>query len=247
MSSIFSRLPFILSHADFSSCNIMVQQVSGRLTGVIDWAEATICPFGQNLYTLQDFSGTLHRNNGWRQYKDHETLQETFWQTFQQEVGGLSAEVMEAVRSARILGCLLTHGFIRRLANEQFVVPIQEDDEIGRYNMLFLDAYLVDVKTRFEDLNWDESRSKRRSSSWRRRRPSVPEIFATVFLRNSRFISTMSVPLALTTNRNIHIYARFSVISSYAKASNTIRCLIGQFSDIRWLCKALMLSPERAA
>ncbi len=68
-------------------------------------------------------------------------------------MGGLSAEVMKVVRSARILSCLLTHGFIRRLANEQFVVPIQEDDEIGRYNMLFLDAYLVNVKTRFEDLN----------------------------------------------------------------------------------------------
>ncbi|KAL9125885.1 MAG: hypothetical protein Q9217_004972 [Psora testacea] len=153
MSSIFSRLPFVLSHADFSSCNIMVHQFSGRLTGIIDWAEATICPFGQNLYTLQDFSGTLQRENGWRQYEDHETLQETFWQTFQQEVGSLSVEVTEAVKSARILGCLLTHGFTRGLANEPSVAPIQEDNEIGRYNMLFLDAYLVDVETRFEDLN----------------------------------------------------------------------------------------------
>ena len=51
-----------------------------------------------------------------------------------------------------IVGCLSTHGFIRRLANEPFVVPIQEDDEIGRYNMRFLDAYLMDAKTRFEDL-----------------------------------------------------------------------------------------------
>ncbi len=153
MSSIFSLLPFVLSHADFSSCNIIVHPVSDRLTGIIDWAEATICPFGQNLYTLQDFSGTLHRDNGWRQYKDHDTLQKTFWQTFQQEVKVLSAEVMKAVRSARILGCLLTHGFIRRLANEPFVVPIK-DDEIDRYNMRYLDAYLVDAKTRFEDLIW---------------------------------------------------------------------------------------------
>lgn len=65
----------------------------------------------------------------------------------------MSAEVMEAIRSARILGCLLTHGFIRRLANKPFVVPTREDDEIGRYNLHFLDAYLVDVKTRFKDLN----------------------------------------------------------------------------------------------
>lgn len=101
---------------------------------------------------MQSFSGTLHRKNGWRQYKDHATLQEKFWQTFRDEVGDLSPETMQAVRSARILGCLLTHGFTRRLANEPLVVPIQ-DDEVGRYNMLFLDAYLVDAETKFEDLN----------------------------------------------------------------------------------------------
>ncbi len=247
MSSIFSRLSFILSHVDFSFCNIMIQQVSDRLIDVIDWVEATICSFEQNLYTLQDFSNTLHRNNDWRQYKDHETLQKTFWQIFQQEMKDLSTEMMKVVRSARILSCLLIHKFIRRLTNEQFVVLIQEDDEIDRYNMLFLNAYLVNVKTRFKDLNWDESRSKRRSLSWRRRRSSVSEIFATIFLRNSWFVSTMSIFLTLMTNRNIHIYARFFVISSYAKTSNMIRCLIEQFLNIQWLCKMLMLSPEKAA
>ena len=50
-------------------------------------------------------------------------------------------------------GCLLTHGFIRRLPNEPFVVPVQDTDEVGRYYLQFLDAYLVDVKTRFEDLS----------------------------------------------------------------------------------------------
>ncbi len=247
MSSIFSHLSFILSHVDFSFCNIMIQQVSDRLIDVINWAEATICSFEQNLYTLQDFSNTLHRNNDWKQYKDHETLQKTFWQIFQQEMRDLSAEMMKVIRSAKILNCLLTYEFIKRLTNEQFVVLIQEDDEINRYNMLFWNAYLVNVKTRFEDLNWDKSRSKRRSSSWRRRRSSVSEIFATIFLRNSRFIFIMLILLTLMTNRNIHIYARFFVISSYAKTLNMIRCLIEQFSDIRWLCKTLMLSSERAA
>ena len=131
----------------------MVDAVSDRLTGTIDWAEAAICPFGQILYTLQDISGILHREHGWRQYKDHEALQNTFWETFQEEVGGLSAEAVEAIRSARILGCLLTHGFIRSLPNEPFVVPVQETDEVGRYHLLFLEAFLIDVKTRFEDLN----------------------------------------------------------------------------------------------
>ena len=130
----------------------MVDAVSGRLTGILDWAEAAICPFGLNLYTLQDFSGSLHREGGWMQYKCHEALQNTFWQTFQKEVGGLSAEVVEAIRSARILGCLLTHGFVRKLPNEPLLIPVQETDEVGRYNLGFLDAFLLDVKTRFEDL-----------------------------------------------------------------------------------------------
>ena len=153
MPSIFSHLPLVLSHPDFGSSNIMVDAVSGRLTGIIDWAEAAICPFGQILYRLQDFSGTLHREHGWRRYKDHEALQNTFCETFQKKVGGLSAEKMEAIRSSRILGCLLSHGFIRRLPNEPFIVPVQETDEIGRYHLHFLDAFLIDVKTRFEDLN----------------------------------------------------------------------------------------------
>ncbi len=61
--------------------------------------------------------------------------------------------MMKIIKSARILNCLLTHEFIRRLINEQFVVFIQEDDEINKYNMLFLNAYLVNMKMRFEDLN----------------------------------------------------------------------------------------------
>ena len=99
---------------------------------------------------LQDFLGTLHQDNGWKQYKDCETLQKTFWQTFQQEMGGLSAEMKEAVRSARILSCLLTHGFTRTLANEPLITSIQEDNEIGRYNMAFWTLILGNVKIRFE-------------------------------------------------------------------------------------------------
>ncbi len=39
------------------------------------------------------------------------------------------------------------------LSNEPSVVPMREDGEPGMYNMLFLDACLMDVETRFEDLN----------------------------------------------------------------------------------------------
>lgn len=62
-------LPMVLLHRDFSQCNIMVNETTCHLTGVIDWAEAKICPFGQNLHSLQAFTGTLHFKNGWRRYE----------------------------------------------------------------------------------------------------------------------------------------------------------------------------------
>jgi len=68
-------------------------------------------------------------------------------------VGGLLVEVIEAIKLARILSYLLTHGYTRRLANKPFIIPSQENNKIGRYTLHFLDAYLMDVKTRFEDLN----------------------------------------------------------------------------------------------
>jgi hypothetical protein len=145
-------LPMVLLHRDFSTCNIMVDEVSCHLTGVIDWAEVEICLFGQNLHSLQALTGTLHLRNGWGWYEDYEALQDTFWGTFRDEVGDLSAETMKAIETARIMGLLLSRGFTRRLANMPPATPIS-DDETGRYNMLFLDGFLINPATRFDDLN----------------------------------------------------------------------------------------------
>lgn len=52
MEAILS-LPMVLLHRDFGTCNIMVDGMSCHLTGIIDWAEAEICPFGQNLHSCK--------------------------------------------------------------------------------------------------------------------------------------------------------------------------------------------------
>ncbi|KAG4441230.1 hypothetical protein IFR05_003278 [Cadophora sp. M221] len=59
MDAILS-LPMVLLHRDFGTCNIMVDGKSCHLTGIIDWAEAEICHFGQNLHSLQALTGALH-------------------------------------------------------------------------------------------------------------------------------------------------------------------------------------------
>jgi len=59
---------------------------------------------------------------------------------------------MKTIKTARIMGLLLSRGFTKRLANMPQATPIQ-DDETGRYNLLFLDGFLVNPDTRFDDLN----------------------------------------------------------------------------------------------
>ncbi|KAK4073628.1 hypothetical protein Trihar35433_3102 [Trichoderma harzianum] len=145
-------LPMVLLHRDFSTCNIMVDETSCHLVGVIDWAEAEICPFGLNLDSIQSFTGKLDYRDGWSRYQDYADLQDTFWNVFREEVGGLAEVEIQAIKLARITGLLLSHGFTRRLANEPPAVPIR-DDKDGRYNMLSLDGFLINPATRFEDLD----------------------------------------------------------------------------------------------
>lgn len=71
-------LPMVLLHRDFNDCNIMVDETSCHLTGIIDWAEAEIGPFGLNLYSLEGLTGTLHLKDGWRRYEDYGLLYDSF-------------------------------------------------------------------------------------------------------------------------------------------------------------------------
>jgi aminoglycoside/choline kinase family phosphotransferase len=73
LASILS-LPMVLVHEDFGDCNIMVQEESCHLVGVIDWAEAEIAPFDTNLHSLQDLTSKFHLSKGWIRYEDYDDL-----------------------------------------------------------------------------------------------------------------------------------------------------------------------------
>ncbi|KAI1314273.1 hypothetical protein F5Y03DRAFT_336620 [Xylaria venustula] len=148
--AIFS-LPMVLLHRDFGNCNIIVDDVSCHLTGVVDWAEAEIEPFGLNLYSIQPFMGKFHLKNGWIRYDDYNILQETFWSVFCREVGGLRNDIIEVIHSARVVGLLLSKGFTSRLANMPKPEPIQ-DNESGAYNILYLDGLLINPATKIVHL-----------------------------------------------------------------------------------------------
>jgi hypothetical protein len=104
-------LPMVLLHKDFGVCNIMVNETSCNLVGVIDWAEAEIAPFGLNLHSHQRLISKVHLKHGWIRYDDYLILEEIFWSTFNEEAGGLSNETIRVIKLARIMGLLLSRGF----------------------------------------------------------------------------------------------------------------------------------------
>jgi hypothetical protein len=145
---VFS-LPMVLLHRDFGMSNVLVEEETCHVTGVIDWAEAEICLFGQNLHSLEAFTGAVHLRNGWRRYEDYEDLQVLFWRTFCEEIGEeLSPETKRAIETSRAIALLLSRGFTTRLANLPPPTPIC-DNEAGRYNIMYLDGLLINPATKF--------------------------------------------------------------------------------------------------
>lgn len=142
-------LPMVLIHKDFGACNLLVDPQTCRLTGIVDWAEATICPFGMNLYSLQAFTGSMHLRNGWSRFPDYNEIEGIFWSTFSSEVGKLPLQTMLTIKRAQMLGLLLSRGFTSRLANEKEPAPLK-DDEHGRYQMMYLDGHLIKPHTTFD-------------------------------------------------------------------------------------------------
>lgn len=144
-------LPMVLIHNDFGVCNVLVDPKSCHITGVVDWAEATIGPFGVNMHSVELFMGHMHLRNGWSAFPNHHESEDTLWPGIAETMGGLSDEVLRTIKMARVVGCLRSHGFTCRLANEPPAVPIGDDGH-GRGQMAYLDAFLLNPDTRFSGL-----------------------------------------------------------------------------------------------
>lgn len=148
-------LPPVLVHRDLGTANIMVDPATCHLTGVVDWAESRIAPFGTNLHSLQAICGHMHLRHGWSRYDDYHALQGAFWSGLQGGIVAAGEErlddaTIEAIKMARKIGLLLSHGFTSRLANQPDPVPIDENTDHGRYHMHYLDGFLINEATRFD-------------------------------------------------------------------------------------------------
>ncbi|KAK3945302.1 hypothetical protein QBC46DRAFT_360408 [Diplogelasinospora grovesii] len=101
--------PLALTHSDLNELNILVDGGSGIITGVIDWTDAGIQPFGLTLYVLEKFIGSMGRD-GWVYLGNAGALRDEFWRAFAHYAGQVSHSQMKSIQVARKAGYLLRYG-----------------------------------------------------------------------------------------------------------------------------------------
>ena len=95
MGQMINLVPWVLTHQDLSGMNILVDPDSGHITGVVEWVDATIEPFGMALWGLESVLG-CSGPNGWSYFGsdpsyshfgcDPSRSRALFWRTFLREI-----------------------------------------------------------------------------------------------------------------------------------------------------------------
>jgi hypothetical protein len=112
LPSLFSgALPFVLCHEDLSEMNILINPETGNITGIVDWAEARILPFGLTLWGFENTLGFMD-SKGWQYYDNRRQLEDLFWQSFWTKAPNASKVDLELIRAARMLGLFCRYGLI---------------------------------------------------------------------------------------------------------------------------------------
>jgi hypothetical protein len=110
LQTLFTKgYPLALTHGDLNEMNILVNHDTGHITGVVDWAEGTILPFGFALYALESTLGNMG-SKGWEYFNNAEDLRNEFWIEFSQRVGKLQTATMKAIHIARNAGIFIRYG-----------------------------------------------------------------------------------------------------------------------------------------
>ncbi|KAM0260274.1 hypothetical protein ACHAQJ_002838 [Trichoderma viride] len=134
-----------LTHGDLVPGNIMVDAKTGRLTGLIDWAEAEWLPFGMALYGVEEALGEDVPFEGFEYYHDHEELRQLFWKKLlslirRDKIGAIQRLPLREAEASRKLGVLLWRGIAFDDGRIDRVVEMGRDDSEIQKLRLFLNA-----------------------------------------------------------------------------------------------------------
>lgn len=119
--------PLVLNHDDLLEMNIHVDEETGYITGIVDWVDAKIAPFGTSLGGLETILG-VQTSSCWLFHPNHEELRMQFWKTFYEVTGNLSDIDRQAVEVGRLFGLFRRYGFDRRPEKDN-AAPLKEEDQ----------------------------------------------------------------------------------------------------------------------
>jgi hypothetical protein len=118
----------VLNYDVLLEMNIHVDEVSGSITGIVDWADAKIAPFGTSFGGLETILG-VQTSSRWLFHPDHKYLRIQFWNTFYEVTGYLSDNDRRAIEVGRIFGLFRTYGVDSRPEKDNAVTLEEEDSE----------------------------------------------------------------------------------------------------------------------
>jgi len=101
--------PMVLQHDDLEENNFHVEEATGHITGVVDWANAKVAPYGISLGGLEIVLG-IQTSTEWHFHPSHVRLRQQFWDMFDSGIGAISVLDRRSIEVARLMGLLRTHG-----------------------------------------------------------------------------------------------------------------------------------------
>lgn len=129
--------------------NILVSPTTGRVTGIIDWAEAEILPFGLALYGLENLLGYMGPG-GWSYFEIRDELEQRFWNQFWDCIAVAKAppddSIRHAVAIARQVGVLMQYGFEWENGTVERAVTEKDTGSLA-----YLDAFLLTGERHFKN------------------------------------------------------------------------------------------------
>jgi hypothetical protein len=108
--------PQVLTHNDLSQTNILVNEKTFEITGIVDWSLARVLPFGMELDSLLLATGYMDLS-GWHNYTCRLQLLNAFWDEFWTQCRVYDdvrrQEVRTIAMQATKIGAVLHHAFQR--------------------------------------------------------------------------------------------------------------------------------------
>jgi len=136
LPGLFSQAyPQVLTHGDLSRTNILVDEHTYEITGIVDWSLASVLPFGMELDSLLLFTGCMSLS-GWHDYACQEQLRTDFWEEFWITSGiEDNSRYREKIRTmaelAAKIGAILGYAFQRNAngSSSEVVLPLNKMPE----------------------------------------------------------------------------------------------------------------------